>query len=92
MRRVSLFVSGSSLFLNLRLIMLRNAFLDRRKFLQWGALGGVLGAAGCSGGGDNPSEVTTPPVAGKGNRMLLKKSEEVGKAAADAAAAKRKKR
>jgi len=52
----------------------------------------VLAAAGCSGGGDNPSEVTTPPVAGKGNRMLIKKNEEVGKAATDAATAKRKKR
>jgi hypothetical protein len=64
--------------------MMRNAFLDRRKFLQWGALGGVLVAAGCSGGSGNPSEVTTPPVAGKGNRMLLQKAEEAGKAAAEA--------
>jgi hypothetical protein len=72
--------------------MMRNAFSGRRKFLQWGALGGVIVAAGCSGGDGNPSEVTTPPVAGKGNRMLLKKTEEVGKAAAEASKAKRKKR
>jgi len=72
--------------------MIRNSFLDRRKLLQWGAIGGVLAAAGCSGGSGDPSEVTTPPVAGKGNRMLLKKTEEVGKAAEDASKNKRKKR
>jgi hypothetical protein len=72
--------------------MMRNAFLDRRKFLRWSALGGVLVATGCSGGDGNPSEVTTPPVVGKGNRMLLKKSEEVGKAAEEASKAKRKSR
>jgi hypothetical protein len=70
--------------------MMRNAFLDRRMFLQWGALGGVIVAAGCSGGDGNPSEVTTPPVAGKGNRMLLKKQEEAGKAAIEAAKTKRR--
>jgi hypothetical protein len=62
--------------------MMANAFIDRRKFLQWGALGGVLVAAGCSGGGAEPAQgVTTPPVEG-GNRKLLQKNKEVGEAAA----------
>jgi hypothetical protein len=52
--------------------MMRSAFIDRRKFLQWGALGGVLVAAGCTGGDGTPQAVTTPPVDG-GNRKLLKK-------------------
>jgi hypothetical protein len=72
--------------------MIRNAFLDRRKFLKWGALGGVVVAAGCSGGDGNPTEVTTPPVAGKGNRMMLKKQEDVAKAALEAPKNKRRAR
>jgi hypothetical protein len=49
--------------------------LDRRKFLEWGALGGVLLAAGCSGRGGEPQNVTAPPAEG-GNRMLLKKTAD----------------
>jgi hypothetical protein len=66
--------------------MMGNVFIERRKFLQWGALGGVLVAAGCSGGGAEPTEVTTPPVVG-GNRKLLQKGVD----AAEAAKAKGKK-
>ena len=55
--------------------MMRNAFIDRRKFLQWGALGGVLVAAGCTGGDGTPQAVTTPPVEG-GNRKNLDKIKE----------------
>jgi hypothetical protein len=54
--------------------MIGNAFIDRRKFLQLGALGGVLVAAGC-GGDDSPQAVTTPPVEG-GNRKFLEKIKE----------------
>jgi hypothetical protein len=71
--------------------MMRNAILDRRRFLQWGALGGMMVAAGCSGG-DGASEVKTPPVAGKGNRMLLQKAEEVAKSAPAPGKGKRKMR
>jgi hypothetical protein len=71
--------------------MTRNAFLDRRRFLQWGALGGVLGAAGCSGGDGSSQEVTTPPVGG-GNRTVLQKNADAGKAAAETSKSKRKKR
>jgi hypothetical protein len=58
--------------------MIRNAFIDRRKFLQWGALGGVLAVAGCSGD-DKPQEVTTPPVGG--GRKMLQKNAEAAEAA-----------
>jgi hypothetical protein len=87
MRRVSSF--DLLWFLKLRLIMMRIAFPDRRKFLQWGALGGLLVAAGCSGGSGSPSEVTTPPVGG-GNRALLKKNEEGAKATVEKAKSRRK--
>ena len=60
--------------------MTGNMFIDRRKFLQWGTLGGVLVAAGCTGGDGTPQEVTTPPVAG-GNRKLLEKNADVAEAA-----------
>jgi hypothetical protein len=63
----------------LRLIMLGNSLIGRRQFLQWGALGGMLVAAGCSGGDGAPQEVATPPVEG-GNRMILKKNAEAGEA------------
>jgi hypothetical protein len=53
--------------------MMANAFIDRRRFLGWGALGGVLLAAGCSEGGGAPQTVTTPPVEG-GNRRILQKT------------------
>jgi hypothetical protein len=67
--------------------MMRSAFIDRRKFLQWGAVGGVLVAAGCSGGDGTPQAATTPPVGG-GNRKLLEKNAAV----AETARAKGKKR
>jgi hypothetical protein len=70
--------------------MMSNSFLDRRKFLRWGAVGGVFAVAGCSGGDRNPSEVTTPPVAG-GNRALLKKNADAAKAASEAAAKRKRK-
>jgi hypothetical protein len=59
--------------------MVGNAFIDRRKFLQWSALGGALAAAGCSGGDGEPQNVATPPVEG-GNRKILEKNAAVGQA------------
>lgn len=51
------------------------ASIDRRQFLRLGALGGVLVAGGCGGGGDEAKPVTTPP-APTGNRALLKKNAD----------------
>jgi hypothetical protein len=57
------------------------ASIDRRRFLRLGALGGVLFAGGCGGGGDEATPVTTPPTP-TGNRALLKKNAEAGRGAA----------
>jgi hypothetical protein len=67
--------------------MIERSLIHRRKFLRWGALSGVLVAAGCSNGEGKPQEVTAPPVGG-GNRKLLQRNTE----AADAALSKVKKK
>jgi len=54
--------------------MMGNAFIDRRKFLGWGALGGVFLVAGCSDGG-TPEKVETPPAEGGNRKIALKKAE-----------------
>jgi len=56
--------------------MMGNVFIDRRRFVSWGALAGVLLLAGCSDGSAPPEQVTAPP-AEKGNRNLIKKKAEV---------------
>ena len=53
--------------------------MDRRRFLRWGALGGMLLVAGCSQSSGTPQEVTTPAVEG-GNRKILKKTMDTAPA------------
>ncbi len=57
--------------------------IDRRHFLGFGALAGVLFAAGCENGGGEPTQVTTPPTVEGGARKRLEKLEEKGAAAAE---------
>ncbi len=54
--------------------MMENAFINRRKFLGSGALGGVFLVAGCSDG-STPEKVETAPVEGGNRRLSLKKGE-----------------
>jgi hypothetical protein len=54
--------------------MIRNASIDRRKFLGLGALGGVLVMAGCSDEGSATAKVETTPVEGGNRKVALKKA------------------
>lgn len=48
----------------------RLSFVDRRGFLRFGAVAGLLVAAGCDGGGGEPAPVTTPPLKGGARNRL----------------------
>jgi hypothetical protein len=55
--------------------------IDRRGFLCFGAIAGMLCAAGCDGGGE-PAVVDTPPAVKRGARDRLDKLKAQGEAAA----------